>query len=195
MRNVVKRIIDIIISLVGLILLFPILLIISVLIKLDSTGGIIFKHKRVGLNGKPIYVYKFRTMIENASEIGPQYTLPQDNRVTKIGKKLRRYSLDEIPQLINVLKGEMSLVGPRPMAFREELTEQQQKRSSVKPGLTGLAQVNGRSSLTSQEKNYYDIYYVDNYNLFLDISIIIKTVSVVFKGTGINSDLKKETVE
>lgn len=192
LNNILKRTLDIIISLVSLVLLSPLLIVVAILIKIDSKGSVIFKHKRVGLNGKAIYVYKFRTMVENADKIGPHYTLPQDDRVTNIGKKLRRLSLDEIPQLINILKGEMSIVGPRPVSYKDVLTKQQQIRAKVKPGLTGLAQVNGRSLLTADEKNYYDIFYIENNNLIMDIKIILKTFDVVFKGKGINSDLKKE---
>lgn len=192
LNNILKRILDIIISLAGLVILSPLLIIIAILIKVDSKGNIIFKHKRVGLNGRAIYVYKFRTMVENADKLGPQYTLPQDDRVTKIGRKLRRLSLDEIPQLINILKGEMSIVGPRPMSYKEILTEEQKIRSKVKPGLTGLAQVNGRSLLTAEEKSYYDTFYVEHNNLIMDIKIILKTFGVVFKGKGINSDIEKK---
>lgn len=192
LNNILKRTLDIIISLAGLVILSPLLIIIAILIKVDSKGNIIFKHKRIGLNGRAIYVYKFRTMVENADKLGPQYTLPQDNRVTKIGRKLRRLSLDEIPQLINILKGEMSIVGPRPMSYKEMLTEEQKIRSKVKPGLTGLAQVNGRSLLTAEEKSYYDTFYVEHNNLIMDIKIILKTFGVVFKGKGINSDIEKK---
>lgn len=186
----IKRILDIVISLVSLILLCPLFIIISILIKLDSKGPIIFKHKRYGKNGKVFYVLKFRTMIDGADKVGPYYTMPQDNRVTQIGKKLRRLSVDELPQLINILIGDMSLIGPRPPAYKESLDEISLKRLTVKPGITGMAQVNGRSLLESSKRAEYDIYYGENVSFALDIKIILKTIDIVFKGIGVNSSIK-----
>lgn len=188
----IKRILDIAISIISLILLFPLLIIISILIKLDSKGPIIFKHKRCGKNGRAFYALKFRTMIDGADKAGPNYTMPQDERVTKIGKKLRRLSVDELPQLINILMGEMSLIGPRPPAYKEDLDEIALKRLEVKPGITGMAQANGRSLLDLEKRAEYDIYYANNISFILDIKIIFKTINVILKGIGVNSAINKD---
>lgn len=170
-------------SFILLILLSPLFLLISIFIKLDSKGNVIFKQKRVGKNGELFTIYKFRTMVVNASEKGTKYrVLKDDNRITKVGKFLRKTSLDELPQLFNVLKGDMSLVGPRPTLqfIVDQYTTEQKERLLVKPGITGLAQVNGRQSLTWEEKIKYDLKYVKEYNFLLDIKILFKTVLVIF---------------
>ena len=194
----VKRVTDILGALIGLILLSPIFLIVAIAIKLDSKGPIIFGHTRKGLGGKDIKVYKFRTMYENSKEIFDNFTeeqkqefyknfkLDNDPRITKIGNFLRRSSIDELPQLINILNGSRSIVGPRPIVEKEIALygEYAPKLFSVVPGLTGYWQANGRSDTTYQERIKMDMYYIDNRSLGLDLKIIFKTFSSVIKGEG-----------
>ena len=194
----VKRVTDILGALIGLILLSPIFLIVAIAIKLDSKGPIIFGHTRKGFGGKDIKVYKFRTMYENSKEIFDNFTeeqkqefyknfkLDNDPRITKIGNFLRRSSIDELPQLINILNGSMSIVGPRPIVEKEIALygEYAPKLFSVVPGLTGYWQANGRSDTTYQERIKMDMYYIDNRSLGLDLKIIFKTFSSVIKGEG-----------
>ena len=194
----VKRVTDILGALIGLILLSPIFLIVAIAIKLDSKGPIIFGHTRKGLGGKDIKVYKFRTMYENSKEIFDNFTeeqkqefyknfkLDNDPRITKIGNFLRRSSIDELPQLINILNGSMSIVGPRPIVEKEIALygEYAPKLFSVVPGLTGYWQANGRSDTTYQERIKMAMYYIDNRSLGLDLKIIFKTFSSVIKGEG-----------
>jgi exopolysaccharide biosynthesis polyprenyl glycosylphosphotransferase len=199
--RIVKRIFDITGSLLGLILFSPLFLIISIAIKMASQGPILYKHERMGRGGKTFKIYKFRSMRPDADKIlkdilekSPEkkkefendFKLKNDPRITKIGKFLRKTSLDEIPQFVNVLKGEMSLVGPRPIVLNEsdKYGESKYQRSIVKPGITGLWQINGRSDLDYKERAYLDIYYVENWSLFLDIKIILKTLTVFFKKDG-----------
>lgn len=195
---IVKRTIDILGALIGLVLLSPIFLIVAIAIKLDSKGPIIFGHTRKGLNGKDIKVYKFRTMYENSQEIFNNFTkeqkeefyknfkLENDPRVTKIGDFLRRTSIDELPQLINILNGSMSIVGPRPIVQKEIdlYGDYANKLFSVVPGLTGYWQANGRSDTTYEERIKMDMYYIDNRGFWLDFKIIIKTFGSVLKGEG-----------
>lgn len=185
-KKYLKRTIDIIVSLIVILLLFPVFLVIAILIKFDSEGPIIFKHKRLGKNCKAIYVWKFRTMVKNAEKLGPNFTVNSDTRVTNIGKKLRDLSLDELPQLVNILKGDMSLIGPRPDAYTKEPDEYQIKRTEVLPGITGLAQVNGRSNISIEKRKEYDVYYVKDYSFLMDLNIFIKTFLVVLKKDGVN---------
>ena len=181
-----KRMIDIILSLIGIILLFPLFLIISLLIKIDSKGPVIFKHRRLGKNCEPIYVLKFRTIVDNAESLGPQYTTSNDTRITKIGKFLRKTSLDELTQLFNILKGDMSIIGPRPDAYTDTPTDIQRKRTKVLPGVTGLAQVNGRSNLDEETRGNYDLEYIEKYSFIYDLKIFIKTILIVILGKGTN---------
>ena len=195
---IVKRTIDILGALIGLVLLSPIFLIVAIAIKLDSKGPIIFGHTRKGLHGKDINVYKFRTMYENSQEIFNNFTkeqkeefyknfkLENDPRVTKIGDFLRRTSIDELPQLINILNGSMSIVGPRPIVQKEIdlYGDYANKLFSVVPGLTGYWQANGRSDTTYEERIKMDMYYIDNRGFWLDFKIIIKTFGSVLKGEG-----------
>lgn len=181
----VKRIFDFIFSLLLLIFLSPIFIIISTIIKLTSKGPIIFKQKRPGLNQEIFEVYKFRTM-KPGSEImiiGKE-VLSDDDRITTIGKYLRRFKIDELPQILNVLKGEMSLVGPRPqrIEYLDHYTSEELKRFQMLPGLTGLAQVSGNIHLTVEERTQKDLEYVFNYSLGLDFKIIVKTIGVVALG-------------
>ena len=195
---IVKRTIDILGALIGLVLLSPIFLIVAIAIKLDSKGPIIFGHTRKGLHGKDIKVYKFRTMHQNSEEIFNNFTKEQkeefyknfkvenDPRVTKIGDFLRRTSIDELPQLINILNGSMSIVGPRPIVQKEIdlYGDYANKLFSVVPGLTGYWQANGRSDTTYEERIKMDMYYIDNRGFWLDFKIIIKTFGSVLKGEG-----------
>ena len=195
---IVKRTIDILGALIGLVLLSPIFLIVAIAIKLDSKGPIIFGHTRKGLHGKDIKVYKFRTMYENSQEIFNNFTkeqkeefyknfkLENDPRVTKIGDFLRRTSIDELPHLINILNGSMSIVGPRPIVQKEIdlYGDYANKLFSVVPGLTGYWQANGRSDTTYEERIKMDMYYIDNRGFWLDFKIIIKTFGSVLKGEG-----------
>lgn len=188
-----KRAIDIIGALVGLIMLSPILFIVAILIKLESPGPIIFSQKRVGLNGVEFSMYKFRSMVANAEELkanlmsknemsGPMFKIKNDPRVTKIGRFIRKTSIDELPQLVNVLKGEMSLVGPRPSLPSEvkQFKPWMLKRLEVKPGLTCYWQVSGRNKLAFEEWMRLDVKYVEERNLFIDIKLIFKTFFVFF---------------
>lgn len=190
MYRVIKRIIDFIFSVIMLILLAPIMIIISIIIKFDSNGPIIFKQERIGKDGVSFTIYKFRTMVVNAEKIGTGLdSYENDNRVTKVGKILRNTSLDEIPQIFNILKGDMSFIGPRPPVTYHpyeyaEYPEEIKKRFSVKPGVTGYAQINGRNELTWSEKFKYDLYYVDNISFILDFKILLLTILKVIKMEG-----------
>jgi exopolysaccharide biosynthesis polyprenyl glycosylphosphotransferase len=178
-----KRMMDIIGSLLGIILLSPIFFIISILIKLTSKGPVFFSQERVSEGGKTFKIYKFRTMYHNAEkDTGPVFARPNDQRCTKIGKFLRRYNLDELPQLFNVLKGEMSLVGPRPERphfvnqFKEEIPRYM-SRHHIKSGITGWAQVNGlRQNSSIEERIKYDLYYLENWSLWFDLKIILMSI-------------------
>ena len=194
----VKRFADIICSAIGIILLSPFFIIISIAIKATSKGPVIFVHKRVGKNGKKIGIYKFRSMVMNAEELIEKFTpeqkeefkknfkLENDPRITKIGKFLRKTSLDELPQLFNILKGDLSIVGPRPIMEVETKIYGKYKDMllSVKPGLTGFWAANGRSDTSYKRRRAMEIYYVKNRSLLFDIKIILKTSVSVFKGEG-----------
>ena len=185
MQKVIKRFIDIILSLVVLIVFMPIWIIVALLIKLTSEGPILFLQERPGLHRKIFKVYKFRTMKPGSENmVKGQEVMKDDDRVTSIGKLLRRTKIDEIPQVLNVLKGEMSLVGPRPerIASLDEYDDEISKRLNMKPGMTGLAQVSGNIHLDLQDRYRHDIYYVENFNLCLDIKIIFRTIGVVLFG-------------
>ena len=181
-----KRFFDFFISLLVILALSPIILIVAVLIKIKLGSPIIFKQERPGIHAKPFYVYKFRSMTDKRDNRG--ILLPDHLRITQFGNLLRKLSLDELPQLFNVLKGDISLVGPRPllMEYIELYTVYQARRHEVKPGITGWAQVNGRNSISWEEKFELDVWYVDNHSFWLDIKILILTVVKVFKREGIN---------
>lgn len=189
----IKRIIDIMGSLMGLILLSPLLLIVGILIKAESKGPIIFSQDRIGKNGKTFRMYKLRSMVANAEELkgtlmkenemsGPMFKIKDDPRVTKIGRFIRKTSIDELPQLFNVLKGDMSLVGPRPSLPNEvlEFEPWMNKRLMVKPGLTCYWQVMGRNNIDFQQWMLLDIKYVETRSIIVDIKLIIKTFFVLF---------------
>lgn len=187
----IKRILDLILSLMALILLMPLMLIIGILVAINLGNPIIFKQKRPGKNEKIFTLYKFRTMTDEKDEKGK--LLPDSQRLTKFGKFLRSTSLDELPELINILKGDMSIVGPRPLLveYLKLYNEEQKHRHDVRPGLTGLAQTSGRNAITWEEKFEKDIEYVHNISFIGDVKIIIKTAIKVFKREGIsgtNSD-------
>jgi len=175
-----KRIIDVLISGIGLIILFPIFVVIGALIKIDSKGPVFFIQQRAGKNGKPFGAYKLRTMKFDTKVIDKALE-KDDPNVTRIGKYLR-WGIDELPQLINVFKGDMSLVGPRPTIIEQvkNYSDFEKRRLKMKPGITGWALVNGRNKLTWEEKIEYDVWYIDNWSLWLDIKIILKTLLVVF---------------
>lgn len=172
-----KRIFDILLTLPATILLLPVFVLISLAIKFGSKGPAIFKQERAGKNGEPFIFYKFRTMRIDADPFGASPKSGEDPRLTKIGKILREYSLDELPQLFNIIKGDMSLVGPRPLYMSQmaEWNERQKRRLEVMPGLTGLAQISGRAGLTREEKLELDVQYAEKENLEADIKIIMKT--------------------
>lgn len=181
MYRIFKRIMDVVLGVAGLVLLSPIILL-GILAVLFSMGRPIFYvHVRSGKNKKPFHVYKLRTMIDD-----PMDKLTDAERVTSLGLALRKFSIDELPQLLNVLKSDMSLVGPRPLLveYDTKYSAAQNRRFEVKPGLTGLAQVRGRNTITWDEKLNYDIEYVERIGFFLDLSILIQTVGVVLRSAG-----------
>jgi exopolysaccharide biosynthesis polyprenyl glycosylphosphotransferase len=182
----VKRTFDLLMTSLGLLLIWPFLLAIAIAIRLSSPGPIIFKQQRVGENGKLFWVYKFRTMVVGAEKSRLTEKQANDPRVTAIGRFLRKTSLDELPNLVNVLRGEMSLVGPRPeqVFIAQGYEPWQRQRLAVPPGMTGWWQVNGRSDLPMHLNTQYDLYYIRNYSLLLDLKILWKTIAVVINGKG-----------
>jgi len=194
-EDCLKRILDIVCSLLLLIIFLPLFFIIAILVKIDSKGPVFFLQKRCGKNGRVFNMYKFRTMVKDAESLkkrlknemeGPMFKMRNDPRITGVGRILRRCSLDELPQLFNVLKGQMSLVGPRPLAD-EEMTEDDNWRKirlSVKPGMTGLWQIMGRASGKFSDWVSYDIEYVQKRSLYMDIKILFLTVFAVFRNEG-----------
>lgn len=187
-QNVVKRTIDIVCSGLGLIVLSPILLITAVLIRIKLGSPIFFTQDRLGKDGKVFKMIKFRTMLDAVDKWGEP--LPDEERMTSFGQLLRSTSIDELPELINVFKGDMSLVGPRPLLveYKELYSPEQFRRHEVRPGITGWAQVNGRNTLGWSERFKLDVEYVDNYNLFMDIKILSMTVLKVVKRDGISQE-------
>ena len=183
-----KRPLDIICSFLALIILSPVLLITALLVRIKLGSPVIFKQERPGLNEKIFTLYKFRTMTDKRDEEGN--LLPDEQRLTKFGKHLRSTSLDELPELWNILKGDMSVVGPRPLLvqYLPLYNEEQRKRHMVRPGLTGLAQVNGQNSITWEEKFYYDTCYAISPTLLGDLLIIFRTILKVFSSDGISSE-------
>ncbi|UCF16432.1 MAG: sugar transferase [Phycisphaerales bacterium] len=180
--DIVKRGLDILISVTAVIVLLPLMAVIAVIIRLSSKGPVIFRQQRAGKNGKPFIFYKFRTMRADVDPFGSSPKFGADPRLTKVGKFLREYSLDELPQLFNILKGDMSVVGPRPLYLLQipEWSERQKKRLCVKPGLTGLAQISGRGRITKDEKLELDIKYIETASLLADMKIVLATITRVF---------------
>ena len=195
---VAKRLLDIVVSLTLLILFFPLFLIVALWIKVDSRGPVFFAQERIGLNKRRFRIYKFRTMVTGAEKMqssleelnevsGPVFKIKEDPRITRVGKVLRRASIDELPQLFNVLTGGMSLVGPRPLPVRDYQGLERnwhRRRFSVRPGITCLWQVNGRSSVHFEKWMELDMQYIDQWSLWLDLKILAKTMPAVLKGTG-----------
>lgn len=181
----IKRLLDLCFGILLLIVLIIPMIIISICIILDDGTPVIFKQIRVGRLGKCFEIYKFRTMVKNAEQIGPKATTVNDNRITKIGKKLRRTSLDELPQIINVIKGDMSFIGYRPDVYREE-NDYKSLKYNLRPGITGYAQVNGRSSLTADEVKYWEKRYNEEVSFNTDLKIMIKTFKSVVLKKGTN---------
>lgn len=177
-----KRLLDLFLVFIGMIITAPIVAITAVLIKLDSKGPVLFTQDRVGMGGKLFKIYKFRTMVVGAEKIGDGLNLVKgDPRVTRVGHFLRRWCIDEIPQLINVLKGEMSCVGPRPtLKYQvDQYTDYERRRLEVKPGMTGVATVKGRNKLSWAERIKWDIWYIDNYSFWLDVNVILQTFGLL----------------
>ena len=186
-RKYIKRLLDIIISLTALVILSPVMLIVAILVRCKLGSPVIFHQQRPGYQEKVFKLCKFRTMTDERDENGE--LLPDAVRLTKFGKMLRATSLDELPELWNILKGDMSLIGPRPLLVKylPLYNEFQKHRHDVKPGLTGWAQVNGRNAISWEERFEMDVYYVNNQSFLLDLKILFKTVAVVFKHSDINS--------
>ncbi len=182
-----KRIFDLVPCFFSFFMLFPVAFIIAMGVFISMGYPIIFKQLRPGKDGKPFYLYKFRTMLELKDDKGNY--LPDEKRLTAFGRFLRRYSLDELPELWNVIKGDMSLVGPRPllMEYIDYYTPEQARRHEVKPGITGWAQVNGRNAISWEDKFKLDVWYVDNWSLRLDLEILFLTILKVLKGEGISA--------
>ena len=178
---------DILVSLMLLIVLSPLLAVIVIAIKLESKGQAIFKQERAGKDGKPFIFYKFRTMKTDSDPFAPSPKSRIDSRLTKFGRILREYSLDELPQLLNILRGDMSMVGPRPLYLSQiaEWSDGQKRRLSVKPGVTGLAQISGRGEITREQKLELDVKYVETAGFFVDARILLLTIGHVLKRRGI----------
>ena len=182
----IKRLLDIMFSFIGIVVASPVLAIVALAVKLDSKGPVIFKQERLGKDGKVFLIYKFRSMCVGAEKMGSgQYSFKGDSRITRVGKIIRATSLDELPQFFNIIKGDMSFIGPRPtLTYHpwklEEYTDFQRRRFEVRPGITGLAQVNGRKKIDWVDRIKYDVEYVDNMSPALDCKILFKTVVNVF---------------
>ncbi|MGC8576106.1 MAG: sugar transferase [Caldisericum sp.] len=197
MRSFIKEIFDKVVSFFALIILLPLFLFVAILIKLDSKGPVFFLQERVGKDGKIFRVFKFRTMTTDAPEKTKGKYIDKDNPyVTRVGKILRRTGIDELPQLINVLKGEMSLVGPRPTLPYQvaKYNDFQKKRLLMKPGITSWALIHGRNKLTWDERIKYDVWYVENWSFWLDLKILFKTVWVVATGEGLYANRETDDI-
>jgi lipopolysaccharide/colanic/teichoic acid biosynthesis glycosyltransferase len=185
---IIRRLLDIVLSAAALVLTAPLLLAAVIAIKLESRGPALYRQRRSGLNGRAFDMLKLRTMVDGAEHIGAGLAVnANDSRITRVGALLRRSSLDELPNLLNVLRGEMSLVGPRPTlpAQVAQYTERQRQRLSVKPGITGWAQINGRASLPWSERIELDLHYVEHRSLLLDLQILARTPALVLRGGGL----------
>ena len=187
-RKYVKRVFDFLVSMISIIIFLPVLFVLAVLVRMKLGSPIIFKQRRPGLNGKIFIMYKFRTMIESKDQNG--LLLPDHERISSFGKWLRSTSLDELPELFNILKGDMSLVGPRPLLveYLSLYNDFQNRRHEVRPGLTGLAQINGRNSISWDARFNYDVDYVNNVAFALDFKIILATIKKVVRKEGISSN-------
>lgn len=187
-KRYIKRPMDFILSLFAIIVLSPVFLVLAILVRIKLGSPVIFQQKRPGLNEKIFTLYKFRTMTDEKDRLGN--LLPDSVRLTKFGRFLRSTSLDELPELFNILKGDMSIIGPRPLLvqYLPLYNEHQKKRHNVRPGLSGWAQVNGRNAISWEEKFNYDVEYVNNISFLLDLKIILLTIKKVFKREGINQE-------
>ncbi len=197
MYRFVKRVFDILLSLLAIIALLPVLVAIFIAIRLTSKGQAIFSQERAGKNAKPFMLYKFRTMKTGIDPFGASPKSQVDPRLTNIGKFLREYSLDELPQLFNIVKGEMSIVGPRPLYVAQiaEWNETQKRRLLVKPGLTGLAQISGRGEITIETKLALDVDYVETAGFLTDVKIVLATIGCVFGRASVYEKKYSETME
>jgi lipopolysaccharide/colanic/teichoic acid biosynthesis glycosyltransferase len=186
--DAVKRLLDVLLSGAGLAICAPVLAVLAAAVRLESRGRAFYTQTRAGKDGRPFMIYKLRTMVSGAEFTGAGLAIQEgDDRITRVGRLLRRYSLDELPNLVNVLRGEMSIVGPRPTLLHqvEQYTDRQRGRLAVKPGITGWAQINGRASLPWSERIELDLYYVDNRSFALDLRIIARTIGMVLSGQGL----------
>jgi len=186
----VSRVLDIMIAAAALALASPLLIVAAAAIRLESRGGVIYRHERIGRDGVPFELWKLRTMVSGAESMGAGlYIEPGDARITRVGALLRRFSLDELPNLVNVLRGEMSIVGPRPTVAVQvdRYTPRQRRRLEVKPGITGWAQVNGRASISWPDRIELDVWYVDHRSLWLDLKILVRTARLLVSGQGLYS--------
>lgn len=184
--NHIKRLFDLTVAVLPVIFLSPLLIFIGFLVRLKIGSPVLFRQMRPGSHGRPFTIYKFRTMTDERDEDGN--LLPDGERLTRLGRFLRKTSLDELPELFNVIKGDMSIVGPRPllMQYLDRYTPEQARRHEVKPGITGWAQVNGRNAIDWEDKFKLDVWYVDNWSLWLDVKIIAMTIWKILKREGIN---------
>ncbi len=185
------RSLDIVVASAALLVLSPLLALAALLIKLESRGAVFYRQRRVGRGGRPFEMWKLRTMVPGAETMGAGlYVLEGDSRITRVGRRLRRFSLDELPNLVNVVRGEMAIVGPRPTVQQQvdRYTERQRRRLEVKPGITGWAQVNGRATLPWPERIELDVWYVEHRSLVLDLRILAKTVRMLASGHGLYSE-------
>ena len=189
-QHFIKRIIDIIACIVGLVILSPVLVVLAVLIRVKLGSPVLFRQQRPGLEGRPFWLFKFRTMTDQRGAAGN--LLPDEQRLPAFGRFLRSTSFDELPELFNVLKGDMSIVGPRPlmMKYLGRYTPEQARRHEAKPGITGWAQINGRNAISWEDRFKLDVWYVDNWSLWLDLKILAKTIVSVFKREGITQQGK-----
>lgn len=190
MYNIIKRILDFILALILLIIFIIPMMIAAICIKIEDKGPVLFKQKRIGKDEKPFYIYKFRTMAEKRQD-----NMTHEEMVTKVGKILRKTSIDELPQLLNILKGEMSFIGPRPWIpeYYEWFTDEQKRRMDVLPGISGLAQVKGRNGISIFQKIEYDIEYVENISFLLDLKIMCWTLLTVLSKS--NTDISEEQIK
>ena len=185
------RALDIVVASAALLVLSPLLALAALLIKLESRGAVFYRQRRVGRGGQPFEMWKLRTMVPGAETMGAGlYVLEGDSRITRVGRRLRRFSLDELPNLVNVVRGEMAIVGPRPTVQQQvdRYTERQRRRLEVKPGITGWAQVNGRATLPWPDRIELDVWYVEHRSLVLDLRILAKTVRMLASGHGLYSE-------
>ena len=190
MKDFAKRIFDILVSFLLIISLLPLFIIVSIAIICEDRGPVFFKQERLGLGGRPFRIWKFRSMIQRADSFVDAAGMPTKDRITRVGKYIRKTSIDELPQLFNILIGNMSIVGPRPALLSHfcRYTTQQRRRLEMRPGITGLAQINGRNTLKWSHRIEYDVQYIDNYSLLMDLKIIFQTVSRVIFAQGVVLD-------